>query len=164
MAGRISTDAFKPVRIGRLGQRVVVGIDGRYDLISRSAIPAQWAAYGARPGYDHGMVPDGAYGVCHTAAADGSFGYLCGMQLSKGERVPDGLASITVPSGNYAKFACPGHISEMAHQWERIYAEWQPGSGYEITDGPSVEFYGAGFDPATGSGGFEIWVPVRKTT
>lgn len=162
MAGKNSSDVFRPARIGRLGQRVIFGIDGRYDMASKVAIPAQWMAYDAIPGHDRGAMPDGAYGVCHSFGVGGSFGYLCGMQLAKGEPVPEGLTSATVPAGNYAKFVCPVHISEMGRQWDRIYGEWQPTSGYEIMDAPNVEFYGPDFDAATGSGGFEIWVPVRK--
>ena len=33
-------------------------------------------------------------------------------------------------------------------------------AGLEATDGPAFERYDARFDPRTGSGGFEIWVPV----
>ena len=163
MTGTATTDTFKPARIGRLGQRAIAGIDGRYDMQSRAAIPAQWGSYNAIPGYHHGMVPGAVYGVCHSFSPDGSFGYLCGMQLAKGARASEGLATVTVPAGNYAKFVCPVHISAMPYQWERIMGEWLPGSEYQITDGPSVEYYGPGFNAMTGEGGFEIWVPVKKS-
>jgi AraC family transcriptional regulator len=31
----------------------------------------------------------------------------------------------------------------------------------QASGGPEFERYGAEFDPATGSGGFEIWIPVN---
>jgi len=164
LANSISTEKFKPVRIGRLGQRVIVGIDRRYDMQSRSAIPTQWATYSAIPGHERGMMQGGYYGVCHSFGDDGSFGYLCGMQLAKGETQPEGLTGVTVPAGNYAKFVFPVHISQMPLQWDRIMGEWLPGSGYEMTDGPNVEFYSPAFNGVTGEGGFEIWIPVRKKT
>jgi AraC family transcriptional regulator len=36
-----------------------------------------------------------------------------------------------------------------------------PASGLKIADAPNFERYGTNFDPLTGNGGFEIWVPVR---
>jgi len=38
-----------------------------------------------------------------------------------------------------------------------------PASGLKAADAPNFERYGETFDPATGNGGFEIWVPVRES-
>jgi AraC family transcriptional regulator len=34
--------------------------------------------------------------------------------------------------------------------------------GHEATDGPAFERYEERFDPGTGLGGVEIWVPIAK--
>jgi len=58
----------------------------------------------------------------------------------------------------------------VSHLWRRLNTD-DAGSidyicralstaGLEATDGPAFERYDARFDPRTGSGGFEIWVPV----
>mgnify|MGYP003409082453 CR=1 FL=1 len=39
---------------------------------------------------------------------------------------------------------------------------WLPISGMKAADAPSFERYDEKFDPATGNGGLEIWVPVRE--
>ncbi|MGB5560582.1 MAG: GyrI-like domain-containing protein [Paracoccaceae bacterium] len=157
-----TTAQLKPARIGRLGERVIAGVDGHYDMGTRVAIPSQWATYSARGYPEDTMVRDAYYGVCHNMQPDGRFDYMCGMQLRKGEMPPHGLTTEVIPAGNYAKFRCPVHISQMHEQWNRIMAEWLPASGYYLGDGPCVEFYGPGFDAATGEGGFELWVPVKK--
>lgn len=162
MTTRKSNSDCKPTRIGRLGERVIAGTDGSYDMGTRVAIPSQWANYAAMGYPTEQMVPSEYYGVCHNMQPDGRFGYLCGMQLRKGETVPQGLTTQRVPAGNYAKFRCPVHISQIHEEWHRVMAEWLPGSGYFLTDGPCVEYYGPDFDGNTGEGGFELWIPVKK--
>jgi AraC family transcriptional regulator len=36
-----------------------------------------------------------------------------------------------------------------------------PASGLKAADAPNFERYDANFDPVTGNGGLEIWIPVR---
>jgi AraC family transcriptional regulator len=37
-----------------------------------------------------------------------------------------------------------------------------PVSGFKAADAPNFERYDGKFDPATGDGGLEIWIPVRE--
>ena len=162
MTDTSSKSECKPTRIGRLGERVIAGVDGHYDMTTRVAIPTQWANYNAMGYATDAMVPNGYYGLSHDMQPDGSFGYLCGMQLQKGAIAPQGLTALTVPAGNYAKFRCQVPITQMREEFNRVMCEWLPGSGYLLGDGPCVEYYGPEFDPATGEGGFELWIPVKK--
>jgi predicted transcriptional regulator YdeE len=41
---------------------------------------------------------------------------------------------------------------------------WPPQSGYQAADAPGLERYDEKFNPETGLGGFEIWIPVWKQT
>jgi len=43
-----------------------------------------------------------------------------------------------------------------------IWNSWLPQSGYVAADAPGLERYDERFNPETGLGGFEIWIPVRK--
>ncbi len=157
-----SAETLKPVRVGRLGKRVIAGIDGTYDFETRAAIPTQWANYTAMGYPRDGMVEDEYYGVSHDIRPSGEFGYICGMQLQKDAAVPLGLTTQIVPAGNYAKFRFSNHISTIGRQMDRVMNVWLPGSGYQMADGPVVEFYGPDFNGRTGEGGFELWLPVRK--
>ena len=42
-----------------------------------------------------------------------------------------------------------------------IRSKWLPDSGHEAADAPDFERYGERFDPATGEGGCEIWIPIK---
>jgi len=46
--------------------------------------------------------------------------------------------------------------------WTTIWNKWLPASGLELTDSPFFERYGESFDPRTGSGGFEFWLPLKN--
>ena len=43
-----------------------------------------------------------------------------------------------------------------------IWNDWLPASEYKAADAPGFERYDENFNPHTGLGGFEIWIPVKK--
>jgi hypothetical protein len=46
--------------------------------------------------------------------------------------------------------------------WVTIWNKWLPESGHELVDAPDFERYGEEFDPLTGTGGLELWVPIKE--
>jgi AraC family transcriptional regulator len=44
--------------------------------------------------------------------------------------------------------------------WRAFLETWLPASGLMAADAPDFERYDADFDPRTGMGGVEIWVPL----
>jgi AraC family transcriptional regulator len=139
-----------------------------YTLARRSAIHEQWRRFGERW---FGRVPGGvsreAYGVSWPPAADGpDFAYLCGVEVSDFSLVPPDLDRLTIPAFRQARFVHAGPVTELSATVEAVM-EWLPGSGLAIDAGARpeiptlVEWYGPSFDPATGRGDMEVWVPVR---
>ncbi|HEX5230778.1 MAG TPA: GyrI-like domain-containing protein, partial [Bradyrhizobium sp.] len=61
----------------------------------------------------------------------------------------------------YAVFAHRDHVSTIRRTINTIWNEWLPASGLKAADAPNFERYDANFDPVTGNGGLEIWIPVR---
>ena len=43
-----------------------------------------------------------------------------------------------------------------------IWSQWLPESGHKAFEGPTLERYGPEFNPRTGMGGLEIWVPIQE--
>jgi AraC-like DNA-binding protein len=41
-------------------------------------------------------------------------------------------------------------------------SKWFPASGHEPADGANFERYGETFDPQSGNGGVELWIPIRR--
>jgi AraC family transcriptional regulator len=61
----------------------------------------------------------------------------------------------------YAVFSHSEHVSTIRSTWTTIWNAWWPSSGHELADAPDFERYGEEFDPRTGLGGLEIWVPIK---
>jgi AraC-like DNA-binding protein len=60
-------------------------------------------------------------------------------------------------------FTCREHISTIRRAVNTIWNQWLPASGLTVADAPNFERYDENFDPSTGNGGFEIWIPVRES-
>ena len=66
------------------------------------------------------------------------------------------------PTQKYAVFTHRDHISTIRRTINTIWNHWLPASGLKAADAPNFERYDENFDPLTGNGGLEIWVPVRE--
>jgi AraC family transcriptional regulator len=101
-----------------------------------------------------------AYGViCNTDDA-GNADYIAGVEVSDFSGIPGDWARLRIPEQRYAVFTHNDHVAAIRHTWMAIFNKWLPESGYRPTGGPEFERYGEDFDPATGRGGIEIWIPV----
>ena len=65
------------------------------------------------------------------------------------------------PAQKYAVFSHREHISTIRSTWITVWNKWLPESGHELVDASDFERYGDEFDPQTGNGGLEIWVPIK---
>lgn len=76
---------------------------------------------------------------------------------------PAHLAQLDVPASTWAVFTPEGPYPQGAQEaWGRIFAEWFPGSGYELSEGPEI-LWTSGPNPAAADFRSEIWIPVRKS-
>jgi AraC family transcriptional regulator len=125
-----------------------------------SAIPLQWQRFDPWLGHIPGQVPNVAYGVVFNGDDDGSTDYLTGMEVTDFADVPGALSRLRLPGERYAVFRHPGHVSEIRSVWRAIWTEWVPGCLGKLRDAPFFERYPETFDPKTGAGGFETWLPV----
>jgi predicted transcriptional regulator YdeE len=53
------------------------------------------------------------------------------------------------------------HEASIRSTWLTIWTQWLPNSGHEVVDAPDFERYSEQFNPQTGLGGFEIWLPIK---
>jgi AraC family transcriptional regulator len=67
---------------------------------------------------------------------------------------------VRIPEQRYAVFTHKEHISTIRRTFAAIWNHWLPASKMCVADAPNFERYEETFDPATGNGGLEIWVPV----
>lgn len=139
----------------------VAGLCERYAYTDCSGIPAQWERFRPFLGQIPGVLPGATYGVCRPTDHPGELDYYAGVEVDTVAGVPDGLKAVHVPEQHYAVFVFSEHISAIQHAIQAIWQEWVPASGRKAAHGPMLERYSDAFDPVTGEGGFEIWLPVE---
>jgi len=131
---------------------------------TNAGIPDQWLRFAPHIGNIPGQVGCAAYGVVFDSLEDAcSFGYLAGVEVSDLGGLPEGFGHLEIPAQRYAVFSHRGHVSGIARTMGAIMGEWLPSSGNtRVTDGADfLERYGEEFDPQTGMGGVEVWIPIK---
>ena len=127
-----------------------------------AGIPNQWAQFHQKVGDIPERVGKVAYGVCCNGDDSGNFDYIAGVEVADFSDLPREFARVRIPEQKYAVFTHSEHISTIRRTVHTIWNHWLPISGMKAADAPSFERYDEKFDPATGNGGLEIWIPVRE--
>jgi AraC family transcriptional regulator len=140
---------------------LVAGLGDRYTCESAHAIPALWQRFTPHYGNVPNQVGKVAYGVSCNADGTGNFDYIAGVEVSGFDGLPKDFARIRFPQQKYAVFTHRDHISTVRSTFYTIWNKWLPESGLEVAETGEFERYDERFDPRTGAGGLEIWIPVK---
>jgi AraC family transcriptional regulator len=140
---------------------LIAGISRRYNCETSAAIPSQWQDFFPHIGNVPRQVGKVAFGVRFNSDDEGNFDYLCGVEVRDWSKPCSDYAHVRIGPQKYAVFSHSDHISAIRSTWITIWNKWLPESGHEVVDAPDFERYGEEFDPRTGNGGVEIWVPIR---
>ena len=140
---------------------LIAGLAERYNCDTSVAIPAHWQRFNEYFGKVPGQIGNVAYGICYNTDDSGNFDYLCGVEVSDFSSLPAELSHVRVPEQRYAVFTHREHIAVIRRTWNTIWNKWLPESGHTPADAPNFERYSEQFDPVTGMGGFEIWLPLK---
>ena len=127
-----------------------------------AGIPNQWQRFHQKVGDIPDRVGQVAYGVCCNGDDSGNFDYIAGVEVSDFSDLPREFSRVRIPEQRYAVFTHRDHISSIRRTVNTIWNHWLPASGLNAADAPSFERYDENFDPLTGNGGLEIWVPVKQ--
>jgi len=150
-----------PPRLEQGRALLIAGLSGRYGCEGPGGIPAQWQRFGEHIGHIPGALGDAAYGVVLNGDDLGNFDYVSGVEVADFSDLPEGFVSVRIPPQLYAVFHHAEHVSTIRRTMHTIYTQWLPASDYEPADAPFFERYGPEFDPRTGEGGLEAWIPIK---
>lgn len=155
-------ESSKPMRprLHREAALHLVGLSRPMDLESTAAIPGQWRELRSTLGDPWRERGPRAFGALHEGGGDG-LRYFCGVEAGSACGVGS-LRSLRVPPSRYAIFQHEDHVSSIGSTWRRIFDGWLPESSLELTDSPLLEVHRETFDPDSGRGGLDLWVPVRR--
>jgi len=141
---------------------LVAGLGERFNHDNGAGIPGLWQRFHQLVERIPGRIGAVAYGVCSNGDDAGNFDYIAGVEVSDFSDLPREFSRIRIPEQKYAVFTHREHISTIRRSVSTIWNHWLPASGFKAADAPNFERYDEGFDPLTGNGGFEIWVPVKE--
>lgn len=139
---------------------LVAGVGGRFTHENGAGIPLLWQRSHLECGDIPNQVGKVAYGVCCNGDDAGNFDYIAGVEVSDFSELPRAFSRVRIPAQKYAVFTHKDHISAIRRTVNTIWNHWLPNSGFKMADAPTFERYDEKFDPATGNGGLEIWVPI----
>jgi AraC family transcriptional regulator len=148
-------------RLVHAGELLIAGIGARYTFETNQGIPAQWQRFAPNIGHVPNQAGPETYGLCANGDNDGSFEYVTGVRVSDFSELPRDFSTVRVPARRYAVFAHHGHVSQLRRTHYTIWNKWIHEGGIEIADAPNFELYGKEFDPVTGTGPIEVWMPVN---
>lgn len=151
---------LQPPRMEDGGALLIAGLGEHFAFENLAGLPALWQRFVPHIGSVPGQIGWTTYGVCYnTDEADG-FDYIAGVQVADDAALPADFARLRLTPQRYAVFTHSQHISTVRGTFMAIFNDWLPKSGYQSADAAVFERYDQRFDPRTGNGGFEIWVPI----
>jgi AraC family transcriptional regulator len=152
-----------PPRLVSLGPLLIAGIGRRFACNDFAGIPALWQELHPYLGEIPTQKGKAAYGlVANTGAAGDTYFYLAGVEVSNFSDLDSNFTGIRLPAQRWAIFPHEDHIATIASTIHAVFVKALPAAGLAAGDMPDLlERYGESFNPWTGAGGFEIWVPVK---
>jgi AraC family transcriptional regulator len=144
---------------------LIAGLGGWYDAATRTEIPDLWQRFASE---FIGKVPARAdqkvyYGICANMNGQGGLDYYAAIEVPSAEGLPEGLKPFELAQRRYAVFTHRGPIAKISDTWMAIFEDWMPRSGHSMADAPAFELYHDDrFDPKTGMGEVEIWIPLQS--
>jgi AraC family transcriptional regulator len=160
----MNTDTKLSPRIGGAPSMLMAGIVRGYAMSDIRGIPEQWQEFNRRSREIENTVGDAAYGICtNEEGKEGRFLYYTAFEVTEQSALPAGFTLLSIPAHTYAVFTHDGDVNGVPPFVDRIFSEWLPISGFRHSAFPSmIECYDERFDPETGSGITEIWVPIES--
>jgi len=152
---------LNPPRIENGRSLLIAGLGGHFTFADLSGLPALWQRFGPYIGTVPGQVGKVAYGVCFNPDGAGGFDYIAGVEVADFAGLPAVFARIPLAEQRYAVFTHTGHISTVRGTFMAIFNDWLPASDYQSAPAAPFERYDERFDARTGTGGFEIWIPIQ---
>ena len=141
-----------------------VGIASQYDNDDLD-LHRLWSAFRPYVGEVKNRVHGSAFGIYESYQENEDevcFSYICSVEVSSFEDIPEGMTERVIPEQLYAKFTHIGPIANLPETLKYIWGSWLPKSKYEYVERPDFELYPEGFDDKNPENVLYLHIPVRK--
>jgi AraC family transcriptional regulator len=143
-------------------ESLVAGLNQSYTMETRIAIPQQWARFVPMADEFPCAQDKPFYGISWNIKPECGFDYLTGFEVAGETELPAEFTTLKLDARRYAIFAHTGHVSALPQTIDTILTKWASESGLEIAKALCLERYTGEFDPQTGMGGMEVWIPLMS--
>jgi AraC family transcriptional regulator len=156
---------LNPPRLQERRALLMAGLQEHYTPQTQNTIPEQWKRLPF--GKISGQLGHMAYGVVlNLDEKTGEFDYFCGVEIATISPAHAKLKTYKSPQQKYAIFCHRENVSRLRDTIQAIFSTWLPTSGQVIahptpTSPNLIEYYGENFDPESGTGDMEIWIPIK---
>lgn len=157
---QVDPSAIPQPRYEQSGPLDIVGLAKNFTSETRDQIPHLWERFAKWIGHVPHQVNNVAFGVIRNNDKGRGFYYMAGVAVNAPSAVPDDLRLVHLPACRYAVFTHQGPVSQLFQTMCAIYTQWVPSSSDELADAACFERYGEDFDPQTGLGTIEVWLPL----
>jgi len=158
---RAQTLGLNEPRFEQGREMTIAGLNASYTMETRDGIGDHWHKFAPHIGHIAGQLGGRtAYGVCWNTKANCDFDYLTGVEIASDSKLPADFTEVHLPAQRYAVFPHTTHVSELPKTIETVWSKWVPECGLKIADTPCFERYTEEFNPETGMGGTELWIPL----
>lgn len=148
------------VRIEKKEAMRVAGIKREQNGQDPMAIPSQWQTFSALVNSILGQINSSTtYGVTLSMSESGSLTYLTGVEVERDQTASD-LSTAHLDAQTYAVYRSDQNASTIQSVFDQIFSKRLAEDGHQHNGAPVFERYTASFNPETGEGGWEIWVPI----
>jgi len=138
----------------------LVGTTARYAYEDVAGIPRHWARFMGEASAIAHRTATSPLSVSTRAGSDG-FDYTCAWEVSRLPAAAGRWTLTTLPARSYAVFRHDRHVSSLPEAYAWIWDEGLRRLRLPVADAPTLERFDPRFDPVTGMGGIEIWIPLR---
>jgi len=158
------TNSFSAPRIEQAGPLLVAGLREQVDAQAAEKIPKLWQRFVACWDEIPQRVGPADYGLC-IRLDESAYDYMAACSVWDFTGLPEKFSPFIIPSQTYAVFEHRGSVQFIRNTIDFAFDQWLPQSHYQHF--PQQEYslhfferYGEQFNPHTGEGDVEIWLPV----
>ncbi len=85
------------------------------------------------------------------------------VEVKNWDNVPEGLETLLLPAGTYAKFDYKGPVTAFPPFAAYMYTQWLPKSGFRLAERPHFDFMPPEYKgPMHPEAEEEIWIPLER--
>ncbi|MEH6836918.1 MULTISPECIES: AraC family transcriptional regulator [Falsihalocynthiibacter] len=124
-----------------------------------------WSAFREEVVHISNRVGRDAFGIYeeYQESEDGvGFSYICAVEVSDFDNIPDGMIARVIPSHLYAVFQHEGPVSSLPETMKYIWGSWLPKSDYEYVEKPDFELYSPDAQPKGADKTLFLHIPVSR--